>query len=217
MISYMISCSARFQMYKFKLNSGRLESSESPLAVTFELEFWTSSCQCSSESAWESDGESESGDCEPLARHGHKPWPRSEYCRCQVLACPAWTWTSWWMYSRSESDLIRPAMRASFPCTLEPFITNSFLPLSSLWYAQKVCTPLYSVPFWYIWVYTSTSQYEKTRTCIYQNIPQCSISSSLVQVVGLLEYIPLVPWNTVIYSSGTSIFLWYHTVPGYTW
>ncbi len=71
--------------------------------------------------------------------------------------------------------------------------SSHWLSTSSLWYAQKVCTPLYTMPVWYILVYTSTNQYENTRTFIYQYIPQCAKSSSLVQVVGFPEYIPLIP------------------------
>jgi hypothetical protein len=41
------------------------------------------------------------------------------------------------------------------------------------------------MPVWYMLVYTSTSQYENTRTGIYRYIPQCMKSSSLVQVVEI--------------------------------
>jgi hypothetical protein len=39
---------------------------------------------------------------------------------------------------------------------------------------------VYTMPVWYILVYTSINQYANTRTCIYRYTPQCTKSSSLV-------------------------------------
>jgi hypothetical protein len=48
---------------------------------------------------------------------------------------------------------------------------------------------VYTMPVWYILVYTSTSQYENPHTSIYRDIPWCTKSSGLVQVVGIPDAI----------------------------